>query len=89
MAIRRGFKKTDKKFLDKVDQGGSTAIVAVIKQQDGKKATLYIANVGDSRCVASVKGKAVPLSTDHKVHSPTINYSLLSNEQQTCTCNDK
>lgn len=40
---------------------GTTAIVAVIH---GNK--LYVANVGDSRCVLFRSGKAIPLSTDHK-----------------------
>jgi len=40
---------------------GTTAIVAVVKGNH-----LYIANVGDSRCVLCRNGKAVELSTDHK-----------------------
>lgn len=64
-ALIQGFCKTDKKFLDKVESGGSTAIVAVLKQD--KDAVLYVANAGDSRCIASVAGNAVPLSVDHKV----------------------
>ena len=40
---------------------GTTAIVAVVKGNH-----LYVANVGDSRCVLCRAGKAVELSTDHK-----------------------
>lgn len=69
-AITQGFLKTDKKFLDKVESGGSTAIVAVLERQKNKKATLFVANAGDSRCVASVAGSAVPLSVDHKPDIP-------------------
>jgi len=65
-SILTGFSKTDKRFLDKLESGGSTAILAVLDTNNQKK-NLHIANVGDSRCVASVKGKAVALSIDHKV----------------------
>jgi serine/threonine protein phosphatase PrpC len=47
-----------------IENKGCTAIVLLVK--DG---TLYCANAGDSRCVAAIGGKAVPLSTDHK---PTL-----------------
>lgn len=69
-AILSGFRKTDKCFLDKMESGGSTAIVAMIdtNNSNGHNQQLYIANVGDSRAVACVDGKAVPLSTDHKVY---------------------
>jgi len=40
---------------------GTTAIVAVLQ-----KNKLYVANVGDSRCVLCRNGKAFELSTDHK-----------------------
>jgi len=40
---------------------GCTANVALLT-----KDTLYVANAGDSRCVISVKGKAVEMSYDHK-----------------------
>ena len=46
-----------------LDSKGATANVILIKDQ-----VLYIANAGDSRAVASVGGKAMPLSVDHKPH---------------------
>ncbi|KAF7111651.1 hypothetical protein CFC21_111633 [Triticum aestivum] len=42
-------------------QEGSTACVAVIR---GNR--IYVANVGDSRCVLSRNGQAIDLSMDHK-----------------------
>lgn len=47
-----------------IENKGCTAIVLLIKE-----GTLYVANAGDSRCVAAIGGKAVALSTDHK---PTL-----------------
>ena len=40
---------------------GCTAVVALLKGT-----TVYVANIGDSRCLLSRKGKAHPLSQDHK-----------------------
>ena len=40
---------------------GCTAVVALIKDD-----MIYVANLGDSRCILSRKGKAYPLSEDHK-----------------------
>ncbi|GIY15002.1 hypothetical protein CEXT_408882 [Caerostris extrusa] len=40
---------------------GSTATVAVIRESK-----VYVANVGDSRCVLSRNGKAIDMSVDHK-----------------------
>jgi len=62
-ALVEGFKATDKKFLKKLEDSGCTANVVLISD-GGKK--IYCANAGDSRCVLSEKGKAVPLSEDHK-----------------------
>lgn len=47
-----------------IENKGCTAITVFIK--DGM---IFCANAGDSRCVAAIAGKAVPLSTDHK---PTL-----------------
>ena len=40
---------------------GSTAIVVLVQNS-----TLYVANVGDSRCVLSRNGEAIEMSLDHK-----------------------
>ncbi|KFM70932.1 Hypothetical protein phosphatase, partial [Stegodyphus mimosarum] len=40
---------------------GSTATVVLLN-----KSTLYLANVGDSRCVLSTAGRAIDLSVDHR-----------------------
>lgn len=44
------------------DAVGSTAVVAVVTPYK-----IVVANCGDSRAVLCRNGKAVPLSTDHKV----------------------
>lgn len=44
---------------------GSTAVVAVVGPR-----RIVVANCGDSRAVLSRGGVAVPLSSDHKVHTP-------------------
>ena len=40
---------------------GCTAVVALIRED-----TIYVANLGDSRCLLSRKGRVLPLSEDHK-----------------------
>lgn len=40
---------------------GSTAVVCLITESH-----IYVANIGDSRCMAYIDGKCVDLSFDHK-----------------------
>ncbi|CAL1269715.1 unnamed protein product [Larinioides sclopetarius] len=44
---------------------GSTATVAIVRLN-----RIYVANVGDSRCVLSRKGQAIDMSLDHKPDDP-------------------
>lgn len=64
-AIAKGFLECDETMRTeeslKDDMSGSTAITALVR--DNK---VFINNVGDSRCIAGVNGKAVALSVDHK-----------------------
>lgn len=64
-AMRTGFLQIDSDMLDDPEMrdelAGTTAICVLVK---GNK--LYCGNVGDSRAVACVAGKADPLSLDHK-----------------------
>ncbi|GMH35807.1 hypothetical protein BSKO_03675 [Bryopsis sp. KO-2023] len=45
---------------------GCTAVVALMRGNH-----LYVANAGDSRCVLSRNGKAIPMSFDHKPTDPS------------------
>ncbi|XP_006434339.2 probable protein phosphatase 2C 11 [Citrus clementina] len=64
-AIVEVFKKTDENYLSEEKgqhkDAGSTASTAVLLGD-----RLLVANVGDSRVVASRAGSAIPLSIDHK-----------------------
>lgn len=64
-AIRGGFLQLDEDMTKddtmKDELAGTTAVVVLIKNNK-----LYCGNVGDSRAIASIKGKADPLSYDHK-----------------------
>ncbi|KAG6041993.1 hypothetical protein E4U41_007512 [Claviceps citrina] len=63
--LRDGFLATDRAILNdpkyEDEVSGCTACVSLIA---GKK--LYVANAGDSRCVLGIKGRAKPMSQDHK-----------------------
>ncbi|XP_041970031.1 probable protein phosphatase 2C T23F11.1 isoform X1 [Aricia agestis] len=63
-AMKQGFLDLDQAMLEEDMQekvAGSTAVCVLIKDN-----TLYCANVGDSRAVASVAGEVEVLSYDHK-----------------------
>ncbi|KAK2720804.1 probable protein phosphatase 2C T23F11.1 [Artemia franciscana] len=64
-ALKKSFLECDNDmravFEPTFESGGTTAVTILIK--DNK---LYCGNAGDSRAVASVNGKALPLSEDHK-----------------------
>jgi protein phosphatase 2C family protein 2/3 len=63
--MKQAFLEIDRVMLEdetlKNEQSGSTAVAIIIKNGH-----LYCANVGDSRAVASIGGRAEPLSNDHK-----------------------
>ncbi|KAL6715013.1 Protein phosphatase 2C 2 [Lecanora helva] len=64
-ALKDGFLATDRAILNdpkyEEEVSGCTASVGLIS-----KTTIYVANAGDSRSVLGVKGRAKPLSYDHK-----------------------
>jgi len=66
-ALIEGYKATDKKFLKKLEDCGSTAVCALLTTEAKK---LFVANAGDSRCILASNGKAVPISEDHKPGNP-------------------
>jgi len=53
--------KINKMFQGQTNTPGSTANMVLIVENE-----LYVANIGDSRCVGSVNGKSIALSIDHK-----------------------
>ncbi|KAL4868151.1 phosphatase 2C-domain-containing protein [Aspergillus spectabilis] len=64
-ALKDGFLATDRAILEdpkyEEEVSGCTAAVSVISKQK-----IWVANAGDSRAVLGVKGRAKPLSFDHK-----------------------
>lgn len=53
------------------DAVGSTAVVAVVTPYN-----IVVANCGDSRAVLCRSGKAIPLSTDHKVSFGDLDFGF-------------
>jgi len=53
-----------RKLAQKEDECGSTACIAVL---DDRRRQLIVGNVGDCRCVLSRGGKAVDLTSDHRL----------------------
>ena len=75
-AIKLGFQKAEKNFINNyslnnkkeiIDKSGSCAIIILIV--DTK---IYIANVGDSRCLLSIENgkRYIEVTQDHKPNSP-------------------
>ena len=77
-AIKLGISKAEQEFLNKyalsenkeeiIDKSGSCAIIILIVNTN-----LYIANVGDSRCLLSMNDgkKYIEVTKDHKPNSPS------------------
>jgi len=76
-AIIKGYLECDDKMRHeetlKEEMSGSTAITALLRGSD-----LYVGNVGDSRCIASIRGVADPLSSDHKPGDPLEKARIVS-----------
>ena len=64
-ALETAFVELDKKYIDKCNGDGSTAVLAVVQ---GDK--VWVANCGDSRALLVRKGVCIPLSRDHKPDDP-------------------
>ena len=61
---------TDEKIKNlNVPEQGSTATVAYIEKQNGKK-ILYVSNVGDTRCILVTKKGVIRLTNDDHVDDP-------------------
>lgn len=84
-AMKQAFLEIDQVMLEEEElrheESGTTAVVVLIK--DDK---VYCANVGDSRAVACVGGKAEPLSKDHKP-SNLIEYQRITAAGGWVDCN--
>lgn len=82
-ALRRAFIKTDEDLrIDPVysnDSSGCTAVTALfVSHENNPIRRIIVANAGDSRCVLGFKGKAKPLSFDHKPGNPEEHSRILN-----------
>ena len=83
-AIKYGFESAEKDYLENyavhnnklIDRSGSCALILITKNN-----TLYVANVGDSRCVVScANGKVIKdVTRDHKPNYPYEKERILKN----------
>ena len=82
-AIKFGFEQVDKLFLSHcvkngeiIDNSGSCALILLLKENK-----IYIANVGDSRCLISMKNGLIrrDVTRDHKPNYPYEKERILSN----------
>eukprot|EP01026_Neomeris_dumetosa_P029726 TRINITY_DN24010_c0_g1_i1.p1 TRINITY_DN24010_c0_g1~~TRINITY_DN24010_c0_g1_i1.p1 ORF type:complete len:291 (-),score=33.53 TRINITY_DN24010_c0_g1_i1:263-1135(-) len=68
-AIVEAYLLTDERYLamsrPSIREDGCTAVTALVKE-----GMLYVANVGDSKCILCREGKAIQLSVDHKAENP-------------------
>ena len=82
-AIKFGFEQVDKKFLEQsvkngaiIETSGSCALILLIIENK-----IYIANVGDSRCLISMQNGLIrrDVTRDHKPNYPYEKERILSN----------
>ena len=83
-AIKQGFKKVDEDYLNQhafinnklEDNSGSCGLILIIVNN-----IVYIANVGDSRCVGSFKNGKIrkDITLDHKPNSPYERDRIIKN----------
>jgi len=80
-ALKAAFQNMDQRVLanDTLGYQGSTAVAVLVHEHpvDGHR-TLLSANVGDSRAVLSRRGRAVPLTRDHKPNDELEKARILS-----------
>ena len=83
-AIKYGFKKIDEDYLKKyafinnklIDNSGSCGLILLLIYN-----TIYIANVGDSRCIGSFKNGKIQkdITLDHKPNTPYEKERIIKN----------
>lgn len=69
-AFKIAYVKTDDQIGEaQIQYSGTTTVSALLRVEDGVK-KLYVANVGDARCILARKGKGLRLTYDHKASDP-------------------